>query len=107
MPKARATLGVGIQRTLTDAAATTALQDAQEDLGDLLLEVFAARRQHDGQPGGTRGAEQGSRAPDRRGGVRSGQGQGARPGSGSEGPWAWGSIALAEGIEGDTDQEQA
>ena len=40
MPKALATLNAGTQRTLTDAAATTALQDAQEELSDLLLEVL-------------------------------------------------------------------
>ena len=55
MPKARATLNAGTQRTLTDAAATTALQDAQEELSDLLLEVLPL----DGSTMGNHGARRG------------------------------------------------
>ncbi len=44
---------------MIDLATATALQEAQEDLGDLLLEVFATQRLHDGQPSRTGGSQQG------------------------------------------------
>ena len=100
MPKARATLNAGTQRTLTDAAATTALQDAQEELSDLLLEVLPP----DGSTMGNLSAREAlGQAAERQIGeeeYEAVKGKALTLGLVVKGRGRGGSIALAEGVPG-------